>query len=181
MLTWGHQHPQPPSRDEYPFSEAQFNTLKCCLDFLERFGSLEASRVFCQACFLSYNGEHHYSGIGLMTPAAVHDGRASAVGDVRQRVLRAVYAAHPERFVMKSPQPPVLPHAVWSNPPKEPPSSQDHGGNTISPLCDRRNIEPHGGPSEALGVSPHAITTLTGGATVNANGKRLKRIGTFRL
>ena len=34
------------------------------------------------------------------------------------------YAAHPERFVRKHPEPPKLPTAVWINPPKETPSSQ---------------------------------------------------------
>jgi hypothetical protein len=47
---------------------------------------------FCQAFFSWYNGEHRHSGIGLMTPAAVHDGRASAMRDARQRVLLSAYA-----------------------------------------------------------------------------------------
>ena len=84
-----------------------------------------------------YNGEHRHSGIGLMTPTAVHDGRAAMVRDARQRVLSAAYAAHPERFVRKPPQPPVLPHAVWINPPKEESASQDGVGDTILTADDR--------------------------------------------
>ena len=131
-------HSRPYTSDDNPFSEAQFKTLKYRPDFPERFGSLEDARVFCQTFFSWYNGEHRHSGIGLMTPAAVHDGRASAMRDARQRVLSAAYAAHPERFVRKPPQPPILPHAVWINPPKEQSASQDGAGATISTSDDQR-------------------------------------------
>lgn len=33
-------------------------------------------------------------------------------------MLLDAFAAHPERFVNKVPQPPALPEAVWINPPK---------------------------------------------------------------
>jgi len=130
-------HSRPQVSNDNPFSEAQFKTLKYRPDFPARFGSLEDARVFCQAFFSWYNGEHRHSSIGLMTPAAVHDGRASAMRDARQRVLSAAYAAHPERFVRKPPQPPLLPHAVWINPPKEESASQDRVGDTISTADDR--------------------------------------------
>lgn len=155
-------HSRPQVSNDNPFSEAQFKTLKYRPDFPARFGCLEDARIFCQAFFAWYNGEHRHSGIGLMTPAAVHDGQASTVRDARQRVLSAAYAAHPERFVRKPPQPPVLPHAVWINPPKEESTSQDRAGATISMADDRRvalNGEVFGIPSEAVGVSPHVITT----------------------
>jgi putative transposase len=157
-------HSRPQVSNDNPYSEAQFKTLKYRPDFPARFGSLEDARVFCQAFFSWYNGEHRHSGIGLMTPAAVHDGRASAVRGARQRVLSAAYAAHPERFVRKPPQPPILPHAVWINPPKEESASQDRAGATISTADDRRvalKVEVFGIPSESVVVSPHAITTPT--------------------
>ena len=92
-------HSRPYTSDDNPFSEAQFKTLKYRPDFPERFGSLEDARVFCQAFFAWYNGEHRHSGVGLMTPAAVHDGRAAVMHDARQQVLMTAYATHPERFV----------------------------------------------------------------------------------
>jgi len=157
-------HSRPYTNDDNPFSEAQFNTLKYRPDFPARFGSIEDARVFCQAFFAWYNGEHRHSGIGLMTPAAVHDGRASAMRDARQQVLLTAYAAHPERFVRKPPQPPVLPHAVWINPPKAQSASQDRAGATILTADDQRvalNVEVFGVVSETVVVSPHAITTST--------------------
>ena len=157
-------HSRPQVSNDNPFSEAQFKTLKYRPDFPVRFGSLEDARVFCQAFFSWYNGEHRHSGIGLMTPTAVHDGRASMVRDARQRVLSAAYAAHPERFVRKPPQPPRLPHAVWINPPKEQSASQDRTGATISTADDRRvalKVEGLWISSEPVVVSPHAITSPT--------------------
>jgi putative transposase len=53
-----------------------------------------------------------------MTPEDVHYGRSAAVEAKRAAVLSAAYAAHPERFVHKPPQPPALPEAAWINPPK---------------------------------------------------------------
>ena len=131
-------HSRPYTRDDNPFSEAQFKPLKYRPDFPERFGSIGDTRVFCQAFFPWYNGAHHHSGIGLMTPAAVHGIRASAVRDARQRVLLVAYAAHQERFVRKPPQPPVRPHAAWINQPKDQSPSQDRAGATRSTADDRR-------------------------------------------
>ena len=157
-------HSRPYTSDDNPFSEAQFNTLKYRPDFPERFGSLEDARVFCQTFFAWYNGEHRHSGIGLMTPAAVHEGRAATMRDARQQVLSTAYAAHPERFVRKPPQPPRLPHTVWINPPKGESTSQNRAGATISIADDPRvalNGEGIGVVSETVVVSPHTITTST--------------------
>ncbi|MDX6330626.1 MAG: putative transposase, partial [Streptomycetaceae bacterium] len=38
-----------------------------------------ASRAFCQRFFTYYNTVHRHSGIGLHTPASVHDGTAEAI------------------------------------------------------------------------------------------------------
>src|ERR1022692_807483 len=41
------------------------------------------------------------------------------------------YAAHPERFVRKPPQPPALPTAVWINPPPKPESGPPDSEETV--------------------------------------------------
>jgi len=64
-----------------------------------------------------YNTAHRHGGIGLLTPAMVHYGQADGVRAHRADVLAAAYAAHPERFVRRPPQPPALAAAVWINPP----------------------------------------------------------------
>lgn len=63
--------------------------------------------------------EHHHSGLGLMTPAVVHLGKATDLLTQRQAVLNTAFQAHPERFVRQPPKPPSLPTAVWINKPPD--------------------------------------------------------------
>jgi putative transposase len=113
-------HSRPYTSTDNPYSEAHFKTLKYRPGFPDRFGSMEVARTFCRPFFGWYNHTHRHSGIGLMTPAAVHYGRAEALHTERARVLAAAYAANPERFVRGVPAPPALPTAAWINPPAKP-------------------------------------------------------------
>jgi putative transposase len=116
-------HSRPHVSNDNPFSEAQFKTLKYQPDYPERFGGPADARTWAHGFFHWYNFEHHHSGIGWMTPAAVHSGQAAQLWQNRQTVLQRAYAAHPERFVKGPPKPPALPAAVWINPPKAETSS----------------------------------------------------------
>ena len=75
--------------------------------------------MHCQIFFAWYNDEHRHTGLGLHTPADVHYGTAEAIRDKRAAVLDAAYAAHPERFVRKPPEPPKLPTGSWINRPDQ--------------------------------------------------------------
>jgi putative transposase len=112
-------HSRPHVSNDNPFSESQFKTMKYCPQFPERFGCIQDTRGFCGDFFGYYNNEHRHSGIGLMTPAMVHYGRADQVLAARQEALLAAYRVNPERFVRRTPQPPVLPRQAWINPPIE--------------------------------------------------------------
>ena len=115
-------HSRPHVSHDNPYSEAQFKTLKYRPDFPDRFGCIEDARAFCQRFFSWYNAEHHHSGLGRNTPESVHYGRAAAIREQRAIILEAAYIAHPERFVRVKPQPPLLPTAVWINPPQKEPT-----------------------------------------------------------
>ena len=110
-------HSRPYTSSDNPYSEAQFKTLKYRPGFPDRFRSIEEARVFCRRFFDWYNHEHRHSGIGLMTPDAVHHGRAEAVHAKRALTLAAAHTARPERFVRGAPRPPALPSAAWINQP----------------------------------------------------------------
>ncbi len=112
-------HSRPHVSNDNPFSEAQFKTLKYRPEFPDRFGSQQDAQAFCTGFFPWYNDEHYHSGLGLLTPASVHYGRAAEVLAQRSETLDAAYAAHPERFVGKRPRPLALPSAVWINPPSQ--------------------------------------------------------------
>jgi putative transposase len=113
-------HSRPHVSDDNPYSESQFRTLKYRPGFPERFGSLQDARAFSQEFFAWYNEEHRHSGIGLLPPAVLHYGLAPAAIERRRETLGAAYAAHPERFVRRPPQPPTVPKEVWINKPLPP-------------------------------------------------------------
>jgi putative transposase len=112
-------HSRPHVSNDNPYSEAAFKTVKYHPTFPIRFGSIQHARTFCDNFFTWYNHEHHHSGIGLHTPAAVHYGHASAVTVARQQVLDTAWAQNPERFTRR-PQPKTLRLAdtAWINKPE---------------------------------------------------------------
>jgi len=112
-------HSRPYTSSDNPYSEAGFKTLKYRPEFPARFDDIDHARAHCRQFFRWYNHQHRHSGIGLMTPAAVHHGQAPALHAARGHVLNAAYQRHPERFVLKPPAPPELPTAAWINKPKE--------------------------------------------------------------
>jgi putative transposase len=119
-------HSRPQVSNDNPYSESQFKTLKHHPTFPDRFGCLQDARGFCQGFFGWYNHEHRHSGIALLTPADVHYDRAEQIIIARAQVLESAYAAHPERFVRKPPQPPRLPEQVWINKPIDPTEAPQH-------------------------------------------------------
>jgi putative transposase len=113
-------HSRPHVSNDNPYSEAQFKTLKYRPDYPDRFGGVADARRWGRGFFAWYNDQHHHTGLGLLTPATVHTGRAEIVRHKRQAALQQAYQTHPERFVRGQPQPTKLPEAVWINPPPRP-------------------------------------------------------------
>jgi len=118
-LRIGRTHSRPHVSNDNAYSEAGFKTLKYAPDFPGRFGSIQDARAFVGPFLDFYNHHHRHSGIGYHTPASVHFGTADVIRAQRAIVLDAAYAAHPERFANKRPEPPELPGPAWINKPKE--------------------------------------------------------------
>jgi len=112
-------HSRPYTSTDNPYSEAGFKTLKYRPEFPERFDDIDHARAHCRTFFDWYNHQHRHSGIGLMTPAAVHYAHAEELHTARGQVLDAAYQRHPERFVRNRPLPPRLPTAAWINKPAD--------------------------------------------------------------
>jgi putative transposase len=125
-------HSRPHVSDDNPYSESQFRTLKYQPQFPERFHSEAHARAFCQEFLAWYNHEHRHSGIGYMTPAAMHSGRALGLYQARQVVLTQAFAEHPQRFKGRQPMPPALPTQVGINLPTTRPHA--HGEREPSTL-----------------------------------------------
>jgi putative transposase len=135
-------HSRPYVSNDNPYSESQFKTLKYCPEFPARFGSIQHARNFCVEFFKYYNREHRHSGIGLMTPAAVHYGRSEKIREARQETLLAAYRKHPERFVNGTPHAPTLPREAWINPP----------GRITVQIASETAAEPVGGTASRLEI-----------------------------
>ena len=88
-------HSRPYTSSDNPYSESNFKTLKYRPEFPDRFDDIEHARAHCRAFFHWYNHAHRHSGIGLMTPAAVHHGQAQQLHAARAHVLDAAYARTP--------------------------------------------------------------------------------------
>ncbi len=112
-------HSRPYTSSDNPYSESNFKTLKYRPEFPARFDDIDCARGHCRVFVDWYNHVHRHSGIGLMTPAAVHYGHAKQLHADRAVVLDAAYQQHPERFVRKLPVPPELPTAAWINKPAD--------------------------------------------------------------
>lgn len=110
-------HSRPRTSNDNAYSEAQFKTLKYRPEFPGRFDSLEDAVAFCREFFRWYNNGHHHTGLGLLTPAQVHYGRAWEVIEARNEALAAAYAKNPERFVRQRPRAATPPLEVWINRP----------------------------------------------------------------
>ncbi len=110
-------HSRPHTSNDNPFSESHFKTMKYRPQVPDRFGSVEDARALFRELFCWYNHQHRHSGLALLSPATVHAGKGPEVIRARAAVLSAAYAAHPERFVNRPPQPEALPTEVWINRP----------------------------------------------------------------
>jgi putative transposase len=111
-------HSRPSVSNDNPYSEAAFKTLKYCPAFPATFGSIQDARAFCEQFFRYYNEQHYHSGIGLLTPATVHFGRADRIISARTKTLAEAFAANPHRFCHQ-PTPPQLPEKAWINDPSQ--------------------------------------------------------------
>ena len=108
---------RPHQSNDNPFSESLFKTAKYSPAFPTCFDSREHARAVITPFVEHYNHQHRHSGIGLMTPAAVHRGQATAITTARALTLNEAFALHPQRFKGKPPMPPVVPDKVYINPP----------------------------------------------------------------
>ena len=123
-------HSRPHVSNDNPFSEAQFKTFKYCPAFPGEFGCLPDARAFSEVFFTYYNNEHRHSGIGLHTPASVHDGTATQI--------QARRAAGPPAGLRRQPRPvPAVPQTTAAaSQSLDQPAPRNHrdGGDTTEEL-----------------------------------------------
>lgn len=109
-------HSRPRISNDNPFSEAHFKTIKYHHRYPKRFESMAHAEDYFGSFFDWYNSKHHHLGLGLFTPAQIHDGSYRVVQQTRQAALDDAYHRHPERFVKGPPKAPAPPSSVAINP-----------------------------------------------------------------
>jgi putative transposase len=107
---------RPRVSNDNPYSESLFKTAKYVPVYPGQFEIIKDARSWFTSFFAHYNFEHYHSGIGLLTPASVHNGTATKIIEARQRVLDDAYSAHPERFRKGRPTA-SRPEPAWINKP----------------------------------------------------------------
>ena len=110
---------RPHVSDDNPYSEALFRTLKYCPSYPRQpFADLDAARAWVKQFIAWYNHRHLHSGIGFVTPADRHHGRASAILSCRRRVYKLARKRHPQRWA-RTTRTWDAPDTVRLNPPKQ--------------------------------------------------------------
>ncbi len=109
---------RPHQSNDNPFSESLFKTTKYAPAFPACFAGMDHARDVLAPFFEHYNHHHRHTGIGLMTPAAVHRGDAPRITAERAKTLAAAFDLYPQRFKGRVPQPPRVPDKVYINPPQ---------------------------------------------------------------
>ena len=99
-----------------PHSESCFKALKYAPAYPGRFADMQLLQSYFREFFPRYDTELRHSGLGLLTPDAVHHGRAAALQERRQIVLAC--ASRPERFVHGAPRAPRISREIWINRPE---------------------------------------------------------------
>ena len=90
---------RPSVKDDNPFSEALFRTLKYRPEYPSApFGSIEEAAGWVKKFVRWYNFEHLHSGIRFVTPASRHSGEDAAILEKRKEVYEEARRAHPNRW-----------------------------------------------------------------------------------
>ncbi len=90
---------RPRVRNDNPFSEALFRTLKYCPAYPSRpFTDLAAAATWVEGFVAWYNHEHPHRAIRFVTPEDRHTGREATIPTQRARVYEHARRKHPERW-----------------------------------------------------------------------------------
>lgn len=147
-------HNRPYTSNDNPFSEALFKTAKYRPAFPDRFVTREEATAFGREFFTWYNTEHHHSGIGFLTPQAVHYGDTQRIIAIRAAALDQAFERNPHRFKGKKPVLPTVPAAVYINPP---PAAQERVAEKSDAQGSNASADPRS--VEVEGVTPRRAST----------------------
>ena len=112
-------HSRPMVKNDNPFIESFFRTLKYHAGYPRRFATIDDARSWLADFINWYNTVHRHSGIGYVTPQQRRTGISSQLFAKRNETLVAAWKKHPERFPKKGPRMWKERSVVYLNPSQE--------------------------------------------------------------
>jgi transposase InsO family protein len=109
-------HSRPLVKNDNPYIESFFKTLKYTVGYPRKFESVEAARIWMADFMDWYNTKHRHSGIGFVTPEQRRLGQSQELFEKRNKTLLAAWKKHPHRFPKKGPRLWVERQTVYLNP-----------------------------------------------------------------
>ena len=95
---------RPLVKNDNPYSEALFGTMKRSPAFPRAFATLAAAREWLAEFTYWYNNEHRHSGLGYVTPIQRKTGESKELFERRNRTLEKAWNTNPERFPKTGPK-----------------------------------------------------------------------------
>ena len=96
-------HSRPTVKNDNPYIESFFKTLKYNPGYPRRFASIDDARIWLADFFNWYITIHRHSGIGVVTPEQRRSGISSQLFEKRNKTFLVAWKKHPERFPKKVP------------------------------------------------------------------------------
>lgn len=97
-------HSRPMVKNDNPYIESFFRTLKYHAGYPRRFDSLDTARIWLADFIDWYNTTHRHSGIGYVTPQQRRRGVSGKLFEKRNKTLQEAWKKRPDRFPKKGPR-----------------------------------------------------------------------------
>ena len=112
-------HSRPTVKNDNPYIESFFKTLKYHAAYPGRFGSVEEAREWMGGFIDWYNTVHRHSGIGFVTPEQRRRGEDKVLFEKRNQTLREAWERLKHRFPKTGPKLWEYKRVVYLNPSQE--------------------------------------------------------------
>jgi transposase InsO family protein len=107
---------RPLVKNDNPYSESLFGTMKRVPGFPRAYETIDAAREWLALFTYWYNNEHRHSGIGYVTPMQRRTGESAKLFKKRNQTLEKAWKEKPQRFPKSGPRFWVEQKIVYLNP-----------------------------------------------------------------
>ncbi len=112
-------HSRPLVKNDNPYIESFYRTLKYHAAYPGRFATIEHARIWMGDFIDWYNRMHRHTGLGYITPEQRRNGEDVRLFALRNETLHKAFLHHPERFPKGGPKTWKVQRVVYLNPSNE--------------------------------------------------------------